>query len=73
VTKDHVIAFSIEEEKTAAKAPLPDSQLRYSVLLQGTFSSAEEREDFLQAFSHTGLKVLSSANYLRHQKEKRHD
>jgi hypothetical protein len=63
--RDNIVAFSLHKEETAAHVPSSsDHQLRYSVLLQGTFDSSAAREEFLQAFSHAGLTILSSANFI---------
>ena len=62
MAKDDVIAFSLRKERAVRQAgPSPDQELRYSVILQGTFDSAAAREEFLEAFSHIGLKLLSCA------------
>jgi hypothetical protein len=63
--RDNIVAFSLHKEEAALRASASsNSQLRYSVILQGTFDSSAAREEFLQAFSHTGLSILSSANFI---------
>ena len=63
--RDNTVAFSLHKEDAASRvAPSLNPQLRYSVILQGTFDSSAAREAFLQAFSHTGLSILSSANFI---------
>jgi hypothetical protein len=63
--RDNIVAFSLHKEEAALRASASSNpQLRYSVILQGTFDSSAAREEFLNSFSNTGLDILSSANFI---------
>ncbi|MFA4994779.1 MAG: hypothetical protein WC521_05700 [Bdellovibrionales bacterium] len=63
--RDNIVAFSLHKEEASSRASSSSNpQLRYSVILQGTFDSSVAREEFLNSFSNAGLDILCSANFI---------